>query len=242
MPISRLAARKSRAGSEPLDPRPELELPCPGAARLPKDMQIVQRDRVGIEHRLRLVGRFRAPRIADRTVDDEVGDMDALGGELTRHALRQPAQRKLAHRERRRLWIAFYARRGAGEQHRAMPARQHPPYRLLTDQERTEGACRQCALDLRRLQIDERPAGAGGRVVDHDIGDADPTLDRAEQPLDLFGISGIASNACAPVTSHKPPSLSGLRAAKPTAMPSRTNNRASEALRPEPAPTMGAVS
>jgi hypothetical protein len=44
-------------------------------------MQIVQRDRIGIEHRLRLVGWFRASWIADRTVDDEVGDMDALGGE-----------------------------------------------------------------------------------------------------------------------------------------------------------------
>ena len=48
-------------------------------------------------------------------------------------------------------------------------------------------------LDLRRLQVDERPAGARRRVVDHDIGDADHALDLGEQALDLPGISGIAS-------------------------------------------------
>ena len=80
------------------------------------------------------------PGLRMRAVDDEVGDVDALRRQLARHALRQPAQRELAHRERRRLRIALDARRGAGEQDRAVPARQHAPDRLLRDQEAAERA------------------------------------------------------------------------------------------------------
>ena len=55
-----------------------------------------------------------APLVADASngaaVDDDMSDMDALRRQFARHALREAAQRELAHRERRRLGIALHAR------------------------------------------------------------------------------------------------------------------------------------
>src|SRR4051794_28432430 len=92
--------------SEPLEPWPHLELPRPRAAVLAIDVQVVLRDLVGEEHAV--VAALACPRVvrrADAAVDDEVRDMDVFRRELARHALREAAERELAHRERRRVRI-----------------------------------------------------------------------------------------------------------------------------------------
>src|SRR6202011_5536255 len=85
--------------SEPLDPRPELYLPGPGAARLSQDVQIGLRNGIGVEHRVGLVRSLGSARIADPAVDHEMRDVNALRREFARHALRQSTKRELAHRE-----------------------------------------------------------------------------------------------------------------------------------------------
>ena len=97
-------------------------------------------------------------RIADRTVDHEVGDMDALRRQLARDALRQAAQGELAHRERRRELVALHAGRGAGEQDRALAAGQHAPGGLLRHEEAAERGDPQRIGHRRRIELDQRPA------------------------------------------------------------------------------------
>src|SRR3954447_22049071 len=87
--------------SKLLHPWPQFQLPGPGAARLLQYIPVAQGDRIGIEERVGPVGRIGPGRTADATIDHEMRDMNALRRQLARHALRQPAQRKLAHRERR---------------------------------------------------------------------------------------------------------------------------------------------
>ena len=121
----------------------------------------------------------RPARAPDAAVDHDMGDMDALRVKLARHALGEPAQRELAHRERRRLRIALHTGRRAGEHDRAVPVRQHAPRRLLGDQERAEGGDVERLLDFGGIEIDERPARAIARVVDHDLGRAEGAVDSA---------------------------------------------------------------
>ena len=99
------------------------------------------------------------------------------------------------------------------------------------------------ALHLRGIEIDERPAHAAARVVDDDVGRADRASTSANSRCTSSGLR-VASHAYAraPVSVHSASSLAGLRAASATCMPSRAKRRASEALRPEPAPTMSARS
>src|SRR5580693_5296343 len=104
--------------SKLLHPWPQFHLPGPGAARLLQDAPIAFRDRVGIEHGVRAIGWVDAGRAADAAINDEMRDVNALRRQFARHALRQSAQRELAHRERRRLRIALHARGRAGEQDR----------------------------------------------------------------------------------------------------------------------------
>src|SRR5579863_7879226 len=124
--------------SEPFHPRPQFDLPAPNASWLLDQMPTAVGDRVRIEQRAGLVGRFRITLAADRTVYDEVHDMDTLRLQLARHALLQPTQGKLAHRERGRLRISLHAGRGAGENDYAATQRQHAPHRLLRHQESGE--------------------------------------------------------------------------------------------------------
>ena len=86
----------------------------------------------------------------DAAVDDDMRHVDALRLQLARHALREPAQRELAHRERRRLRIALDAGGGAGEQDRAVLAGQHACGRLLRHQKAAKGRNRDGVGDLRR--------------------------------------------------------------------------------------------
>src|SRR4029077_9508622 len=90
-----------------LSPRPQFDFPRPRIARLIKDMQIALRDGIGIEQRVRLVWRLAPARTADASIDHKMGDVNPLRCQFASHALCQAAQRELAHREWRRLCIAF---------------------------------------------------------------------------------------------------------------------------------------
>src|SRR5438552_1712166 len=104
----RLAAR-----SEPLHPRAQFYLPGPSAVRLMDDVEIACSNRVRIEQARGLARRLRTPRALDAAVDHDVRHVDALRVKLARQALREPAQRELAHGEGRRLGVALHARRCA---------------------------------------------------------------------------------------------------------------------------------
>src|SRR5690348_15659113 len=103
---------------------------------LAMDVEVGFRDRIGLQHAVGAA--LRASRIAllpDPAVDYEMRDMDVLGLQLARHALREAAQAELAHCEGRRLRIALDARRGTREQDRAVAALQHLARRGLAHQE-----------------------------------------------------------------------------------------------------------
>src|SRR5258705_13187061 len=80
-------------------PRPHLDFPRPGAARLVDEVQERGGDRVGIEQARGLVRGLSPPLAPDAAVDHDMPDVDALRLQLARHALREPAQRELAHGE-----------------------------------------------------------------------------------------------------------------------------------------------
>src|SRR5262249_15621244 len=93
-----------------LRPGPHLDLPAPGAAVLSEQMHVARRDGVGVEQAVGPVRRYRPAFAADAAVDDHVADVNAGRRQLARDALREAAQRELAHRKRRRLSIALHAR------------------------------------------------------------------------------------------------------------------------------------
>ena len=150
-----------------------------------------------------LIGCIRPARAPDATVDHDVGDVNALRRKLARHALGQPAQRELAHRERRRLRITLHARRRAGEQDRAVLVRQHSPRRLLGDEERTEGGDVERLLDVGGIEIDERAASAEARIVDHDVGRSEGAVDIGEQLVDLRALARVAVERPRPGFLHQ---------------------------------------
>src|SRR5579871_252128 len=178
--------------SEFLHPWPQFQLPGPGTTRLLQYIPIAQRNRIGIKKRIRPVGRIRAGGAADTTIDHKVADVNALRGHFAREALRKPAERKLAHRERCRLWIALDAGRGAGEQDRAMLIGQHALERLLRHQEAAEGAGHDRLRDVGRRELDKSAARPRAGVIDDDVGCTDLALDHAEQAFDLIRVGGIA--------------------------------------------------
>src|SRR6476620_823071 len=163
--------------SEFLDPGSQFHFPRPRAARLLQYAPITQGNRIGIEHRVRPVGRLGANRTANAAVDDEMRDMNALRRQFARHALRQSAQREFAHRERRRLRIALDAGGCAGEQDRAMFVGQHPFCRLLRHQEAAEGADGHRLVHICGDQSDEDTARPAAGVVDDYIRRCDFALD-----------------------------------------------------------------
>src|ERR1019366_8508994 len=82
-----------------LDPRPQVELVGPRAFRLAVQVPVVLGDRVGLEDTgvgllcIALGKVLGDEGRVDRTVDDDVGDVDALRPDLACHALRQRPQR-----------------------------------------------------------------------------------------------------------------------------------------------------
>src|ERR1700687_5355507 len=167
--------------SEFLDPGPQLDLPGPGTARLAQDFEIGLGDPVGIERAVRPVVRIRAPRAAHPAVDHEMGDMDALGPEFSRRALRQTAQGELAHREGRREREPLDAGAGAGQEDRAMPVRDHAPRRLLGDEEPAKGRYLDRFADALGFDLADRAVRAGAAIVEHDVGLPEPAIRLHEQ-------------------------------------------------------------
>src|SRR5262249_18336530 len=165
------------AASELLHPRPQLDLPRPGAAGLMDEVHVAAGDGVGIEQAVWIVRGLGAARALDAAVDHDVSDVDALRRELARHALGETAQRELAHGEGCRLGIALDPRGGAGEQDCAVLLRQHAPRRLLGDEEAAIGGDGERFLNVERIELDERTAGAKTRVVDHDVGRAEGSIE-----------------------------------------------------------------
>src|SRR5277367_4011547 len=86
--------------SKLLHPGAKFDLPGPRAARLPQHLQIGLRNRVGVEHRVRLVRGLGSTRISNAAVDHEMADVNPQRGEFASHALRESAKGELAHRER----------------------------------------------------------------------------------------------------------------------------------------------
>ena len=81
---------------------------------------------------------------------------------------------------------------GSREHHAAVLLRQHPLDRLLTDQEAAEGGGHQGLFDLGRIEFSDRTAGAITRIVDHDLGRAEGTVEVGEQLLHIGSLAGIA--------------------------------------------------
>src|SRR5215813_4442748 len=191
--------------SEFLDPWSQLHLPAPGAARLAENVNVALGNRVRIEQAVGIVGRGRPALAADAAVNNEMRDVNAERTELAGHALRKPAQRELTHGERRRVRIALYARRGAGEQDRALPTRHHQLGRSLPDQKSGERRYAQRFLDLVRLELDQRPARAVAGVVDHDVRLTDLRFNAGEQLVDVVSLRGVAGEQnCAGLARERP--------------------------------------
>src|SRR3990172_6844165 len=106
--------------SELLRPRPEVELLRPGAARLQVELPIALGHLVGVEQGVgaALGAQAGVALGVDLAVDDHMGDVDALGPELPRHALSQRAQPELADGKVDEAGAAAQRRGGAGEQNR----------------------------------------------------------------------------------------------------------------------------
>src|ERR1700753_611951 len=94
--------RGAASASELFDPGPQFDFQRPRTARLPKDVEIGLRDGLRRQHALWPFGRLRTRRAFNTAADHEMRDVDALGPEFTRRALREAAQGELAHGESRR--------------------------------------------------------------------------------------------------------------------------------------------
>src|ERR1700732_2448202 len=138
-----------RRASEGLDPRPDLDLPGPRVTRLADEVEIALRDRIRIKRGVASVGIGPARR-PNAPVDDDMADVNALRMQLARHGLREAPQRELSHGEGRGARISLHARGSAGEDNRALAARQHGTRRLLTGKKRTERRDLERAANLRR--------------------------------------------------------------------------------------------
>src|SRR3546814_20833647 len=94
--------------------------------------------------------------LPDAAVDHEMGDMDALRCQFARQALRQAAQRELAHGERGGAGVALDARRSAGEQETAAAVRDHLPGGGLRHEEAAEAGTPKRLFDLRGYDFGHR--------------------------------------------------------------------------------------
>ena len=156
------------------------------------DVQIGGGDGGGIEQARGFACWLLSPLALDAAVDDDMRHMDPLWVQLARHALREAAERKLAHRERRRLRVALDAGGGPGEHHAAVLLRQHALDRLLTHQEAAEGGGHQGLFDLRRIEFGDRPAGAIARIVDYDLRRTEVAVQVIEQLFHVGALAGVA--------------------------------------------------
>jgi len=106
---------------------------------LPQDIDVGLRDGVRIKHAVGLVAVLRALCRSYTAVDDEMGNVNALGSQFPRSALCESAEGEFTHRKRRRICEPFDACRRTGQQDGAATARSHVLGGLLRDQECAEG-------------------------------------------------------------------------------------------------------
>ena len=106
---------------------------------------------------------------SDRAVNDNMGDMDTLWRQLTRHALGQATQRKLAHRKRGRLRVPLDPGRGTREEHGTVPGRQHPAHGLLGDAKSSD--CRHVnrTRDSVGINLNESASNTLAGVVNNNV-------------------------------------------------------------------------
>ena len=57
---------------------------------------------------------------------------------------------------------------------------------------RAVGGDRERLLDLGRIELDERPAGAEARIVDHDLRRTGSRIEVGKQLLDVGALAGVA--------------------------------------------------
>lgn len=122
-----------------------------------------------------------------------------------------------------------------------MLVRHHALRRLLRHQEAAIGADRDRLCDVGGHEINERTARAAAGVVDDEVGRADLALDEAKQALDFLRLGGAAGIGFGTGLGTERAEFFDLRAASATRMPCAESSRASEALKPSPAPTMSAI-
>jgi hypothetical protein len=128
--------------------------------------------------------------------------MDAARAQLPRHALGEPPQSELAHREGRRFGIALHARRGAGEKNCTLLARKHSPDGLLRHEKTAVGTDANCPLDIPLVEGGEGAANPGARIVYNHIGGPHFSLNVIEQARDLIRLRCIAGKRlCSDVTA-----------------------------------------
>src|SRR5271170_1416933 len=122
----------------------------------------------------------------DRAVDDDMGDMDALGPQFARQTLGQSPERVLRPGESGKARAAAKAGGRAGEQDRATPALDHRPRGLAAGQESGQrGHLPDFGIDLRR-RLDDRETHVGANVEDQNFdraGVARPSGDAGAEAL-----------------------------------------------------------
>lgn len=129
----------------------------------------------------------------DGAVDDRMGDVDALGPQLARHALGQGAQGELGAGERGEVRAAAQRGGGAGEDDRPTLSRQHHPRRLAAGKEAAEGG------HFPDLAVDpfggfgDREPDVGADVEDHRLQRPDLALDAGEEIDHLLLLARVAS-------------------------------------------------
>ncbi len=96
-------------------------------------------------------------------------------------------------------------------------------------------------LYRRRVQIRQPSGHARAGVVDDDVGLGEQALGVDEKPRDGRRVGGIYGESFCACLIGKCLSFLTSRAARPTVAPSADRRRASEALMPDPAPTMRAA-
>src|SRR5262245_21283256 len=184
---------QTNCGLEALQPGTQLDLQAPGAARLLEHSHVGLGDGGRVEQAIGLSGIARPTTlgVAYPAVNDEVGHMNALRLQLTRHRLGQSAQGELAHREGCGLGVALDAGRGAGEENRPLTLPQHALGRRLRHQKAAKSRDLDRPLHLAWIEIQEGAAGTIAGIVEHEVEPLEAVVQVLEQGRDGIEIGGI---------------------------------------------------
>ena len=150
-------------------------------------------NRVGVEQGVRGPAGVHGAgaRGRDGAVEDDVCHVDAAGVELAGQRLAEGAQAELAHREAREVGRAAERGGGAGEQDGAAAEGEHAGDDLAGAEEAAEAVGLPAGLELLGGDVGHRAREEGARVVDEDVGIAEPGSHRGEGGRDAGGIGGV---------------------------------------------------